>query len=110
MTKLSFDTINDLSNGQVGVAVDEAIRRALLDLHDSRDGESRKIILQVAVRASKDGRQQFVANPTVQVVLPKVKPQKTLGYLQVKGDSAEGLFKATSPRNPDQLTFDDLEV
>jgi hypothetical protein len=65
-------------------------------------------VLQIAVRASKDGRQQFEATPTVQVVLPKVKPQKTLAYLQVKGDTAEGLFKASSAKNPDQLTIDDF--
>ena len=110
LTRLSFDTINELSNGAVAVAVDEAIRRALLDLHNSRDGESRKIILQMALRASKDGRDKFEVTPTVEVKLPQIKPQKTLCNLKVTGDTAEGLFKASSARNPDQLTFDDLEV
>ena len=110
LTKLSFQSLNDLSNGAVGDAVNEAIRRALRDLHDSRDAESRKIVLQVAIRSAreKDGRSKFIATPTVQVVLPKVKPIKTHGWIEVSGESAEGLFKVSCAKNPDQLTFQDI--
>jgi hypothetical protein len=107
---LGFETINQLSNGAAGDAIDKAIQRVVKDFHEyGKDGKSRKVVVEINIQPCRmEGKDAFKAAITAKAVLPDVKPVKTHGVIEVRGETVVGLFNPASASHVDQLTFDDF--
>lgn len=109
LTKLSFSSLDYLSDGQVAVAVDQAIKSAIADLKAwGSDGKIRKVVVEVGLSNKKKG-DKYKVGVNVKVLLPTDKPKYTLAELTMERGEPEMFFNKSSANNLDQMRlFDEV--
>lgn len=98
-------TVNFLSDGLTGRAIDKALEEITADLIDRGiDGETRELVIKVAFKADSKGLVGIT--PRVRANLPDQRPGATLARLS---PAAGGLlFNTDCADHPDQMTTNDV--
>lgn len=109
LTKLSFVSLDHLADGQVAVAIDQALKSAIADLKAwGADGKTRKVVLEVGLSNKKKGDKCKVV-ASVKVLLPTDKPKHTLAELTMERGEPEMFFNKSSANDLDQMKlFDEV--
>lgn len=97
-------TLNMLSDGYAGKAIDAGLRQITSDLIDrGHDGQKRTLTIRVTFQPDEKGRCEVDVDVGVKV--PGYRPPKTLA----KYDQAAGgfVFNPDASENPDQTTIGD---
>lgn len=109
LTKLSFASLDLVADGQVGMAVDQALCSATNDLKMyGQDGKIRKVVLEVGVSNKKKGA-ICKLTVSVKVLLPTDKPKHTLAELVLEKNEPELFFNSSAANNLDQMKLFDTE-
>jgi hypothetical protein len=104
LKNLTTETIGNLSNGQAGLVIDAALKKAIDDLEDrgEEDGKARSVKIEIAFQKFKG---QTVVDVVAEVKMPNFRTDATIAEARYADGNHKLFFQDLNAENPEQPTF-----
>ena len=107
LTVLTHETLGELDHGMVGVAIDDALRRASQDLEDrGSDGKPRQVTIKIAMMSVNETDSKVEVD--IELKTPPMKSAPTMSQNRPVSGRGRGMaFRSSNPSRTDQPTIED---